>query len=59
MPQLSPLNWLFLFSLSWFGVALTVSSLWWYNSSLYINTEDLGLTEYKKVTGVMSGPWFW
>nr|WAP91518.1 ATP synthase F0 subunit 8 [Opisthoteuthis sp.] len=35
MPQLSPLNWMFLFSFFWFIMALNSSIMWWNNSNKY------------------------
>nr|QQV69863.1 ATP synthase F0 subunit 8 [Opisthoteuthis sp. JN-2021] len=35
MPQLSPMNWMFLFSFFWFIMSLNSSIMWWNNSNLY------------------------
>nr|AWX90566.1 ATP synthase F0 subunit 8 [Octopus variabilis]AWX90579.1 ATP synthase F0 subunit 8 [Octopus variabilis] len=43
MPQLSPLNWIMLFSLFWFLMSLNSSIMWWNNTNLYstINKKNL------------------
>nr|YP_010610672.1 ATP synthase F0 subunit 8 [Cirrothauma magna]WAP91427.1 ATP synthase F0 subunit 8 [Cirrothauma magna] len=35
MPQLSPLNWMFLFLFFWFIMILNSSITWWNNKNLY------------------------
>nr|YP_009000284.1 ATP synthase F0 subunit 8 [Semisulcospira libertina]AHC70267.1 ATP synthase F0 subunit 8 [Semisulcospira libertina] len=35
MPQLSPLNWTFLFLLFWFIIFLTFALIWWQKSLYY------------------------
>nr|WMC20886.1 ATP synthase F0 subunit 8 [Helicocranchia sp. n SB-2022]WMC20892.1 ATP synthase F0 subunit 8 [Helicocranchia sp. n SB-2022] len=35
MPQLSPINWLFLFSMFWSIMALNTSIMWWNTNNLY------------------------
>nr|YP_009537159.1 ATP synthase F0 subunit 8 [Callistoctopus luteus]ATU06698.1 ATP synthase F0 subunit 8 [Callistoctopus luteus] len=35
MPQLSPLNWIMLFSLFWFLMSLNSSIMWWNNTNMY------------------------
>nr|YP_010610620.1 ATP synthase F0 subunit 8 [Opisthoteuthis californiana]WAP91375.1 ATP synthase F0 subunit 8 [Opisthoteuthis californiana] len=39
MPQLSPLNWMFLFVFFWSIMALNSSVMWWNNSNLYNFTK--------------------
>nr|UZN44222.1 ATP synthase F0 subunit 8 [Acharax sp. NY-2022] len=36
MPQLSPLNWLFLFYFHWFMVLLVHCLIWWYSSYKFV-----------------------
>nr|BBB55901.1 ATP synthase F0 subunit 8 [Oncomelania hupensis nosophora] len=38
MPQLSPLNWIFLFILFWVAV-ITVSIMIWWSSKIYFTPE--------------------
>nr|YP_010241794.1 ATP synthase F0 subunit 8 [Xenophora japonica]QTI82482.1 ATP synthase F0 subunit 8 [Xenophora japonica] len=40
MPQLSPLNWIFLFILFWLAV-ISVSILIWWVKKVYFQTEPL------------------
>nr|YP_010934971.1 ATP synthase F0 subunit 8 [Provanna clathrata]WKW52619.1 ATP synthase F0 subunit 8 [Provanna clathrata] len=40
MPQLSPLNWIFLFLLFWLAV-LTISVLIWWSSNTFFKPEHL------------------
>nr|YP_010627090.1 ATP synthase F0 subunit 8 [Tremoctopus violaceus]ATR85788.1 ATP synthase F0 subunit 8 [Tremoctopus violaceus]WBK26781.1 ATP synthase F0 subunit 8 [Tremoctopus violaceus] len=35
MPQLSPLNWFFLFFLFWMLMSLNSSIMWWNNKNMY------------------------
>nr|QXJ42118.1 ATP synthase F0 subunit 8 [Iridoteuthis sp. GS-2021] len=35
MPQLSPINWLFLFSMFWSVMIINTSIMWWNNNNLY------------------------
>nr|YP_010610698.1 ATP synthase F0 subunit 8 [Luteuthis dentatus]WAP91466.1 ATP synthase F0 subunit 8 [Luteuthis dentatus]WAP91492.1 ATP synthase F0 subunit 8 [Luteuthis dentatus] len=35
MPQLSPLNWMFLFMFFWFIMTLNSSIMWWNNMNSY------------------------
>nr|YP_010174597.1 ATP synthase F0 subunit 8 [Octopus fitchi]QBR54754.1 ATP synthase F0 subunit 8 [Octopus fitchi] len=35
MPQLSPLNWILLFSMFWTLLFLNSSIMWWNNNNLY------------------------
>nr|ULD67122.1 ATP synthase F0 subunit 8 [Trochus sp. n. CL-2022] len=39
MPQLSPLNWIFLFILFWVAV-LSVSVLIWWSKKIYFSTKS-------------------
>nr|YP_001382312.1 ATP synthase F0 subunit 8 [Vampyroteuthis infernalis]BAF73640.1 ATP synthase subunit 8 [Vampyroteuthis infernalis] len=35
MPQLSPINWIFLFSFFWFMMSITSSIMWWNPLNMY------------------------
>nr|YP_010583772.1 ATP synthase F0 subunit 8 [Scaeurgus unicirrhus]UXN83968.1 ATP synthase F0 subunit 8 [Scaeurgus unicirrhus] len=39
MPQLSPLNWIMLFTLFWFLMSLNSSIMWWNNTNKYSTTN--------------------
>nr|YP_010241716.1 ATP synthase F0 subunit 8 [Aporrhais serresiana]QTI82404.1 ATP synthase F0 subunit 8 [Aporrhais serresiana] len=41
MPQLSPLNWIFLFLLFWVAV-LSLSIIVWWTNKIYFRSESLG-----------------
>nr|QGW14887.1 ATPase subunit 8 [Cypraea tigris] len=47
MPQLSPLNWIFLFLLFWTAV-LCVSVLIWWSSKVYYKSESLKTSDLKE-----------
>nr|YP_010713552.1 ATP synthase F0 subunit 8 [Purpuradusta gracilis]WDA98684.1 ATPase subunit 8 [Purpuradusta gracilis] len=47
MPQLSPLNWIFLFVLFWSAV-LSVSILIWWSSKIYYKSESLKPSDLKE-----------
>nr|YP_010610736.1 ATP synthase F0 subunit 8 [Graneledone verrucosa]WAP91556.1 ATP synthase F0 subunit 8 [Graneledone verrucosa] len=44
MPQLSPLNWMFLFSFFWTLMSLNSSITWWNNNYRY----NINMSEEKK-----------
>nr|WAP91505.1 ATP synthase F0 subunit 8 [Grimpoteuthis sp.] len=39
MPQLAPLNWMFLFLFFWFIMSMNSSIMWWNNMNLYNFTK--------------------
>nr|YP_010690951.1 ATP synthase F0 subunit 8 [Lambis lambis]WBU92602.1 ATP synthase F0 subunit 8 [Lambis lambis] len=46
MPQLSPLNWIFLFLLFWVAV-LTVSILLWWSSKIFYRSSSSSSVTFK------------
>nr|AHA84994.1 ATP synthase subunit 8 [Lunella aff. cinerea STW-2013] len=59
MPQLAPLNWLFLFFLFWFVVGLSSTLIWWFFDTGY----KVSVTVDRKGTNSYSGgslkSWDW
>nr|BAN81975.1 ATPase8 [Sepia pharaonis] len=50
MPQLSPINWLFLFILFWIILMINSSIMWWNTMNMYKfnkNTKKLNNINYK------------
>nr|YP_010454037.1 ATP synthase F0 subunit 8 [Heteroteuthis dagamensis]QXJ42014.1 ATP synthase F0 subunit 8 [Heteroteuthis dagamensis] len=50
MPQLSPINWLFLFSMFWSALMINTSIMWWNTNNLYFinkNTKSKMTINYK------------
>nr|YP_010241729.1 ATP synthase F0 subunit 8 [Struthiolaria papulosa]QTI82417.1 ATP synthase F0 subunit 8 [Struthiolaria papulosa] len=47
MPQLSPLNWIFLFLLFWMAV-LGLSIILWWTKKVYFEAESLGSRSSKE-----------
>nr|YP_010990341.1 ATP synthase F0 subunit 8 [Capulus dilatatus]WOW98757.1 ATP synthase F0 subunit 8 [Capulus dilatatus] len=47
MPQLSPLNWIFLFMLFWIAV-LCMSVLIWWSKKVYFHGENMKFLYVKK-----------
>nr|YP_010943486.1 ATP synthase F0 subunit 8 [Tonna galea]WLS55619.1 ATP synthase F0 subunit 8 [Tonna galea]WNO19558.1 ATP synthase F0 subunit 8 [Tonna galea] len=47
MPQLSPLNWIFLFILFWVAV-LSLSILIWWSSKVYFQSSTMNLSSVKE-----------
>nr|YP_010241781.1 ATP synthase F0 subunit 8 [Varicospira cancellata]QTI82469.1 ATP synthase F0 subunit 8 [Varicospira cancellata] len=47
MPQLSPLNWIFLFLLFWVAV-LTVSIMIWWTNKTFFQSESMSKTSLKQ-----------
>uniref|UniRef100_A0AB39CBX7 ATP synthase F0 subunit 8 n=1 Tax=Cymatium sp. TaxID=3160661 RepID=A0AB39CBX7_9CAEN len=47
MPQLSPLNWIFLFVLFW-AAMLTISILIWWSSKIFYQSSTMTLTSTKE-----------
>nr|YP_514791.1 ATP synthase F0 subunit 8 [Sepioteuthis lessoniana]AIY61249.1 ATP synthase F0 subunit 8 [Sepioteuthis lessoniana]BAE80057.1 ATP synthetase subunit 8 [Sepioteuthis lessoniana] len=41
MPQLSPINWLFLFTMFWSILIINTSIMWWNNTNLYSINKSL------------------
>nr|YP_009743683.1 ATP synthase F0 subunit 8 [Notocochlis gualtieriana]QIE12000.1 ATP synthase F0 subunit 8 [Notocochlis gualtieriana] len=52
MPQLSPLNWIFLFLLFWVAI-LVMSVLIWWSKKIYFSTST------SKVSSVKENKWNW
>nr|YP_010119554.1 ATP synthase F0 subunit 8 [Ficus variegata Roding, 1798]QRB78537.1 ATP synthase F0 subunit 8 [Ficus variegata Roding, 1798]WNS64248.1 ATP synthase F0 subunit 8 [Ficus subintermedia] len=47
MPQLSPLNWIFLFILFWSAVLLLSILIWW-SKKIYFYSESAKLSDMKE-----------
>nr|YP_010944734.1 ATP synthase F0 subunit 8 [Liocranchia reinhardtii]YP_010944740.1 ATP synthase F0 subunit 8 [Liocranchia reinhardtii]WMC20832.1 ATP synthase F0 subunit 8 [Liocranchia reinhardtii]WMC20838.1 ATP synthase F0 subunit 8 [Liocranchia reinhardtii] len=41
MPQLSPINWLFMFLLFWSVLTINTSIMWWNTNNLYLINKTL------------------
>nr|NP_062844.1 ATP synthase F0 subunit 8 [Heterololigo bleekeri]BAA92807.1 ATP synthetase subunit 8 [Heterololigo bleekeri]BAB03656.1 ATP synthase subunit 8 [Heterololigo bleekeri] len=41
MPQLSPINWLFLFTMFWSIMFINTSIMWWNNTNTYSINKSL------------------
>nr|UBI44058.1 ATP synthase F0 subunit 8 [Paratectonatica tigrina] len=52
MPQLSPLNWIFLFLLFWVAV-LMISILIWWSKKIYFSTKT------PKILNIKENKWNW
>nr|YP_004935471.1 ATP synthase F0 subunit 8 [Semirossia patagonica]BAL27741.1 ATPase8 [Semirossia patagonica] len=50
MPQLSPINWLFLFFMFWSVLMINTSVMWWNTNNLYLinKTQKSQLNIYYK-----------
>nr|ARI50087.1 ATP synthase F0 subunit 8 [Tectus virgatus] len=61
MPQLAPVNWLFLFILFWFIIGLISAMVWW-NSKLEYKIGDSAMSSGSRNQGLpgnLKGPWCW
>nr|YP_010852299.1 ATP synthase F0 subunit 8 [Desmaulus extinctorium]WGH72831.1 ATP synthase F0 subunit 8 [Desmaulus extinctorium] len=52
MPQLSPLNWIFLYLLFWF-IVMTVSVMIWWSNNSFFRSGHLNLNDLNK------NNWLW
>uniref|UniRef100_UPI0030FED793 ATP synthase F0 subunit 8 n=1 Tax=Acanthochitona defilippii TaxID=761903 RepID=UPI0030FED793 len=53
MPQLAPLNWIFLFILFWGSVLFIFIFIWWWNSKIY------NFFFIHKKSSMMAKKWLW
>nr|YP_010349887.1 ATP synthase F0 subunit 8 [Monodonta labio]UOH96729.1 ATP synthase F0 subunit 8 [Monodonta labio] len=57
MPQLAPVNWLFLFSLFWFIIAVTATLIWWSFKTDYMLPQSPQLASSPIHTSSNTWPW--
>nr|YP_010583759.1 ATP synthase F0 subunit 8 [Bathypolypus sponsalis]UXN83955.1 ATP synthase F0 subunit 8 [Bathypolypus sponsalis] len=48
MPQLSPLNWMFLFSLFWLLIMINSSIMWWNMKNKYLMIQKKNIKKHMK-----------
>nr|ARI50074.1 ATP synthase F0 subunit 8 [Margarites vorticiferus] len=58
MPQLAPVNWLFLFVLFWSVVALSATLIWWSSKSQYM-LESATPSPVANNSELKNKPWNW